>query len=54
MTEEVIDSKLVNEELDRILSTKTISSSPILSKFLRFVVTETLAGRDHMIKWPPP
>jgi TolB-like protein len=50
MNREAIDEKLIQEELDRILSTKSISSSPILSKFLRFVVTETLAGRDHLIK----
>jgi TolB-like protein len=50
MTKDVIDTRQINDELDRILSSKSISQSPILSRFLRFVVNETIAGRDHLIK----
>lgn len=36
--------------LERILSSKQFSSSSRLSRFLRFVVTETLAGREATLK----
>ncbi len=46
----MINTAQITDELERILSGRTISSSPILSRFLRFVVNETIAGRDHLIK----
>ena len=36
--------------LERILSSEQFSSSSRLSRFLRFVVTETLAGREGTLK----
>lgn len=46
----MIDTRQISDELEKILSSRSISSSPILSRFLRFVVSETIAGREHLIK----
>ena len=40
----------IREELERILSNPAFKNSGILSGFLKFVVDETLAGRDREIK----
>lgn len=39
----------VNGQLERILSTPPLASSPSLSRFLRYLVEETLAGRAQSI-----
>jgi hypothetical protein len=40
----------INEQLERILNTPPLVSSPSLSRFLRYVVEETVAGRSGAIK----
>lgn len=40
----------VREELGRVLASETFLTSPMLSAFLRYVVEETLAGRDDRLK----
>jgi TolB-like protein len=40
----------VKKELDRILSSKSFVRSPILSRFLRFIVEKTLDGEENQIK----
>ncbi len=40
----------VVESLDRILGSEAFSGSPTLGRFLRYVVTERLAGREAAIK----
>jgi hypothetical protein len=40
----------VKKELDRILSSKSFVRSPILSRFLRFIVEKTLDGQANQIK----
>jgi hypothetical protein len=40
----------INEQLERILNTPPLVSSPSLSRFLRYVVEETAAGRGGAIK----
>ena len=40
----------VKKELDRILSSKSFVRSPILSRFLRFIVEKTLDGQENQIK----
>jgi hypothetical protein len=40
----------INDQLERILSTPPLVSSPSLSRFLRYVVEETAAGRGAAIK----
>jgi hypothetical protein len=40
----------INDQLERILSTPPLVSSPSLSRFLRYVVEETVAGRSGAIK----
>jgi hypothetical protein len=40
----------INEQLERILNTPPLVSSPSLSRFLRYVVEETAAGRGAAIK----
>jgi len=40
----------INEQLERILNTPPLVSSPSLSRFLRYVVEETVAGRGGAIK----
>ncbi|HTS62819.1 MAG TPA: hypothetical protein VMH28_12405 [Candidatus Acidoferrales bacterium] len=40
----------INEQLERILNTPPLVSSPSLSRFLRYVVEETAAGRGATIK----
>jgi len=44
------DPALVKEELERILSSKAFRKSPVLSNFLRFVVTETVEDKVNEIK----
>ena len=39
----------VGQQLERILATAPLASSPSLSRFLRFIVEETLAGRGREI-----
>jgi hypothetical protein len=49
-----MDSIIPNEEikidLGNILSSPVFKRSPLLSNFLRFVVEETLKGKDNQIK----
>jgi len=40
----------INDALGKILSSPVFKRSPLLSKFLRFVVEETLEGNDNQIK----
>src|SRR5215470_12548566 len=40
----------ITEQLERILNTPPLVSSPSLSRFLRYVVEETAAGRGGAIK----
>lgn len=40
----------INDQLERILNTPPLVSSPSLSRFLRYVVEETAAGRGAAIK----
>jgi hypothetical protein len=40
----------INDQLERILNTPPLVSSPSLSRFLRYVVEETAAGRGGAIK----
>ena len=40
----------IHEQLERILNTPPLVSSPSLSRFLRYVVEETAAGRGAAIK----
>src|SRR5215470_17746257 len=40
----------INDQLERILNTPPLVSSPSLSRFLRYVVEETVAGRSGAIK----
>ncbi|HKA02539.1 MAG TPA: hypothetical protein VKE70_38775 [Candidatus Solibacter sp.] len=40
----------INQQLERILNTPPLVSSPSLSRFLRYVVEETVAGRGGAIK----
>jgi hypothetical protein len=40
----------INDQLERILSTPPLVSSPSLSRFLRYVVEETVSGRSGAIK----
>jgi adenylate cyclase len=40
----------IREELERILAGKVFSKSPLLSRFLRFVVEKTLDGHANQIK----
>lgn len=40
----------INAQVERIFQDARFSSSGILKKFLRFIVTETLSGRAHLLK----
>lgn len=42
--------EMIAEELNRILSTPAFKNSRVLSRFLEFVVDETLAGNEQEIK----
>ncbi|MCU0395878.1 MAG: hypothetical protein MUF29_08210 [Chitinophagaceae bacterium] len=42
--------ELVRQELGRILQTRGFAGSPTLSKFLSFIVEQTLEGKTHEIK----
>ncbi len=50
MTEHLTQQADVIAELDRILESEFFASTGKISRLLRFVVTETLAGRAHQIK----
>ena len=41
---------LETEQLERILNSPQLASSPSLSRFLRYIVEETLAGRNAAIR----
>jgi hypothetical protein len=41
---------LIEQELDKILSSKGFVNSPILCRFLRYIVSKTLDGRQREIK----
>ena len=43
----------VNQQLERILKSPPLVSSPSLCRFLRYIVEETLAGRESEIKEQP-
>ena len=45
-----ISTKLFHDELDRILESSEFSSIPRRRKLLKFLVEETLAGRDDQLK----
>ncbi|MBZ5857619.1 tetratricopeptide repeat protein [Flavihumibacter profundi] len=45
-----INPAMVNEQLSQILSSETFQSSTILSRFLKFIVEETLAGNEAALK----
>ena len=47
---ETCQPELVTTQLDRIVSSPPLSSSPSLCRFLRYVVEETLAGRSGSLK----
>lgn len=40
----------IRQELERILASEVLVASPMLAAFLRFVVEETLAGREDRLK----
>jgi hypothetical protein len=44
------ETMLENEQLERILGSAQLVTSPSLSRFLRFIVEETLAGRSESIR----
>ena len=46
----VKESSIVRAELDRILASLVFANSPRMSRFLKFVVEETLAGNGDRIK----
>ena len=50
MTNRQVDDNQIRAELDRLLSVETIARSPMMCKFLKFVVHEELAGRGEDIK----
>jgi len=47
---DTFDTQSVTAQLDRIVSSPPLASSPSLCRFLRFVVEETLAGRSGSLK----
>jgi tetratricopeptide (TPR) repeat protein len=48
--EEALDPGAVHAQLERILASKTFSRSPRISRFLTFVVEQTLAGQEDKLK----
>lgn len=44
------DESLIREELDRILAERRFSGAPQMSAFLRYIVTQALAGNANRIK----
>lgn len=44
------DEQTIRAELDRVLSLRRFSGAPQMSAFLRYIVTETLAGHADRIK----
>jgi TolB-like protein len=47
---EPFSNEVISHELENILASKGFVHSPLLSRFLRFVVEQTLAGKAHEIK----
>ena len=45
-----LSSAAVRAQLERVLASDGLSKSPRMKNFLRFVVSETLAGRAHQLK----
>jgi len=50
LTNQSFDSKLLKDELNRILKTPYFKSSKILSNFLQFIMTQTLNGKGQSPK----
>ena len=50
MTKKELSPELVNAQLERVLMTEPFQNSGTLSRFLRFIVEETLAGRESELK----
>jgi tetratricopeptide (TPR) repeat protein len=48
--EEALDPGDIHSQLERILASKTFSRSPRISRFLTFVVEQTLAGQEDKLK----
>jgi tetratricopeptide (TPR) repeat protein len=48
--EEALDPGAIHAQLERILASKTFSRSPRISRFLTFVVEQTLAGQEDKLK----
>lgn len=44
------DADAIRKQLDRIVASRAFASAERLRRFLRFVVEESLAGRDHELK----
>ena len=49
-TKENFPEEAIKDQLSRILSSIAFKNSRVLSGFLKFVIEETLAGREHDIK----
>ena len=49
-SQEILDDKLILKQLNLILKSPLFSVSEVLSKFLKFIVFETLNGRSDYIK----
>ena len=47
---QIVSSELIQEELERILSSRTFQTAEGQKRFLRFAVEHTLAGRPHEVK----
>jgi hypothetical protein len=48
--EEALDPGAIHAQLERVLASKTFSRSPRISRFLTFVVEQTLAGQEDKLK----
>src|SRR4051812_48951036 len=48
--EEALEPSAVRAQLERVLASKTFSRSPRISRFLGFVVEQTLAGQEDKLK----
>src|SRR5215472_11084920 len=48
--EEALDPGAIHAQLERILASKTFARSPRISRFLTFVVEQTLAGQEDKLK----
>ncbi len=45
-----VPADVVTSQLDRLLESPQFSDAPRLSRFLKYVVTESLAGNEHLLK----